>query len=632
MIDITLNNARGGTISAPFSALSVEALTIQGATLDDGTTVALLTLDGVTLAITHTTGNAATLDLNTIQADAATRYETVGSTVDCVLAIGDTDALQALIPATLTRNVLDNVAPPTQMAPTDPTSDELKAVLARINAVLQAANQTAETIAQDARRVDDLVNVELPQAVEEIDSHLDERVRAADTTIERASTDASTALSDAASSASTALDGKVDTASTALDNKLAAAKTVLDGKVSAANGAASAADGSAKAAQKAREDAEAFKGNAAESAKNAATSAEQAEQAKNAIGDVGGRLEAVEVGVAQKVPKISAIMANAFNVSTINLNSSSVRDVIACHFGWIYISQYASAVWYLSPSGEITKLDCSYSGGDYRFVEIGENETHIWLRGRNGDKAPYRIDIVETSATITKLDAFPSPFNDETNRGIGYLTSNGYLVTTKGKILDGATYAEEDTTFDLNGSKSELLKDGDTFYYFDKTAKNMVKMQVGDDGVPTFTRSPVWTSAATDMKFYPIYNNVCVIGRNNFIIGAHATNGSVYSNRPTLEYLNVFARPKMRVGYIATPNDIYLTNGAYTYDNIRLIRVATDVGIEANELVKIQGAGFSEYRISVFLGDGHGNMAFFSGVSYHQGNTLKVVIFKVKEV
>lgn len=143
MINITINNARGGTLSAPFSALSVEALTIQGATLDDGTTVALLTPDGDTLALTHTAGNAATLDLNTIQADAATRYEAVGATIPCVLAIGDTDALQALIPATITRNVLDNVAPPAATAPTYPTSDMLKAILAEMTEQAQRAEDAA---------------------------------------------------------------------------------------------------------------------------------------------------------------------------------------------------------------------------------------------------------------------------------------------------------------------------------------------------------------------------------------------------------------------------------------------------------------------------------------------------------
>lgn len=276
MTDIIINQTRGGTISAPFVALSVETLTIQGANIEDGTTVALLGLDGGTLAITHTTGNAATLDLNTIQADAATRYETVGTTVDCVLAIGDTDALQALIPATLTRNVLDNVAPPTQMAPTYPTSAELEAFLKRINQSVKMAQDAAETAAEDVatklqqelgktlKDVEDAASV-VDSAKLAVVDYVDNKLPAAAEQIKRD------------------ISEQVSTAQTEITNQATQATQAIAGQVTAANNAATAADGSAKAADKSRQDAEAAK-TAAEIALNNGCVYEVRDVADAAIG------------------------------------------------------------------------------------------------------------------------------------------------------------------------------------------------------------------------------------------------------------------------------------------------------------------------------------------------------------
>ncbi len=561
MTDITINQTRGGTLSAPFVALTVETLTFSGTAPEDGTTVALLSPSGDTIASTHVAGGQATLNLNTIQADAATRYTEVGTTIPVVLAIGDTDHLQALIQTTLQRNPLDNIAPPTVSAPIYPTNAELKAVLARINAVLQAANQTAEAVSQDAQRVDNLVNVELQKAVEEIDSHLDERVRSAEKTIERAATDASEKLSDAAESASTAL-----------DNKLTTAQTAIDGKVTAANNAAAAADGSAQAADKSRQDAEAAKGDAAESAKNAATSAEQAEQAKEAIGDVGERLEAVETSVADKVPYLSDDFNNRFNVSPqYNIADNGQKILNPCHKGWVcaavYNRTYKNFDYYIAPDGTVTKTTVAIfkdGGVGYKAHLIYADKTVIFSENYNNEKIKCTID--DGGVRCDKVDAFPANVASY-NEVFGIINSHGFIVTTGGVILEGDTLEEVATFYAINTATAVISKRGDhllgknddDYYYFDQGQKHWCQLVTDENGTPTIEVNTSYKQN-TGFKFAPLGSKHMFLATDaGYFRGISASGlGYIYDTRRRLETPTVsfFRSKKRRDVVIFTWNEI----------------------------------------------------------------------------
>ena len=275
MIDITLNNARGGTLSAPFTALSVETLTINGATIPDGTTVALLTPDGGTLTLTHTAGNAATLDLNTIQADAATRYEAVGATIPCILAIGDTDNLLALIPTTITRNVLDDLAPPVATAPTYPTSEDLKAILQQMTAQAQRAEDAVEATETAQKAVAQYLDVTFPSAIEQAEKRLENATTSGVNAVAKSVNQGIGAINTKAQEVNTALDGKLSTANTAINEAVERAETAKGDAVKAKEEASKSAEQASTSAS-----------NASKSATNAKTSEDNAKsyatQAENA--------------------------------------------------------------------------------------------------------------------------------------------------------------------------------------------------------------------------------------------------------------------------------------------------------------------------------------------------------------
>jgi hypothetical protein len=83
-------------------------------------------------------------------------------------------------------------------------------------------------------------------------------------------------------------------------------KEQVDGKVTEANDAKDNAVKAQRAAETAKEQAEGFRDEAQTSAEQASTSAQQAEDAKTAIGDVGGRLDAVETSVGTLTETVEA--------------------------------------------------------------------------------------------------------------------------------------------------------------------------------------------------------------------------------------------------------------------------------------------------------------------------------------
>lgn len=510
---------RSGRLLGPFIALySVERLALPDF-VPDGTSVALLTPSGETLALALSQAHAVTLDTNTTQAAAYAAGLPVGRSLNAFVVVGDTDNLLATVPVLVVANALDSLAPPTQSAPHYPTSAELQAILNEMAELASAASKASEAVANDAQRVDRLVNVALPKAVEEIDTHLDERVRAAEKTIERAAVDASNTLSESATAASTALDGKVSAASTALDNKLAAVSTALDGKVSAANNAATAADGSAKAAKKARDDAEAAKGLAADSAKNAAKSAEQAEDAKTAIGDVGGRLKAVEKSVEKALPY--SLKKYDYNVKAWlgqeESNILSVGGVVPAPVGFIAThgtkNPYAQreVVW-IKPNGErITILT--------RAKNLAE---HPWLNYNNTTPRTMWLDgdyvyIITTSNSVTYKTSIHF-INGEPKDIVSVSVADADLtchVSYSIKISDRFVLANNGEIFDAETLKvtgtvtliaDRLITASNAQGAYAMTSQGVVLISVDESG------TPIITVKNTSKKYLPLANGKFVKG------------------------------------------------------------------------------------------------------------------------
>lgn len=563
VITVQIKN-QTGRIDAPYVALlTVETFALP-ASVSDGTTVALLTPEGDTLAIGHASGGQVTLDSNTLQAAGYCHGVPVGESKNAFLVIGETDSLQAIIPVLVRANPLDDLAPPAQMAPAYPTTAELQAILKEMTEQASAASKAADSVAKDAQRVDNLVNVQLPKAVEEIDAHLDTRVRAAERVIERAAVDASTTLSAAASEAATALDGKVSAASTALDGKVSTASTAISAQVTAATNAATAADGSAKAAQKALDDAEAAKGNAAESAKNAATSAEQAEQAKTAIGDVVGRLDAVETSVERKASKISNYLRGMFDYTFVETKYPYWMYFAPCHDGWMFNENYGSKPrFHVSSTGKVTQIMTGHSSVTRRLlIADTNNKTTRFYETLSGKHYLTTIGGVGDGVTISRVEiaAFPNEAIGAYTGVYGIVLKNGFIVCTNGHILD----SNLDYFGSINCSATarpftQVLRVGDNAVrYFDTSSNKQTKLTIADDGTLSFETCYYTYSAQSNENYYMFnsrYRHEALLINANAIKVSNGNNGNFYKYGN--EWLPIVWRGSSRFGFIFNGQDLF---------------------------------------------------------------------------
>lgn len=152
-VTVRINASRSGSVDRPLAAPALERLRFTGPNVPAMTAVALLSADGtVTLAHTAATAeeNLADLDTRTLQAYAATAVNPTHTT-PAVLVIGTPDELIAVIPVTLVRNPLESITPPTESAPTYPTSEDAAKILAQITAASDAAEDAATAAEKSAR-------------------------------------------------------------------------------------------------------------------------------------------------------------------------------------------------------------------------------------------------------------------------------------------------------------------------------------------------------------------------------------------------------------------------------------------------------------------------------------------------
>ena len=134
-ITLTLRDDRTGTVSGYLGGLTTEIYRIEGREVPDGTRLALLTPEGLTLASSEIEvgddGAQAEVATDTQEVADLLRYQPVGAEASVHIAIGDEDNILAIIPAKMRKNWLDDSAvhPPAPL-PDYWTSEQVKTAIA----------------------------------------------------------------------------------------------------------------------------------------------------------------------------------------------------------------------------------------------------------------------------------------------------------------------------------------------------------------------------------------------------------------------------------------------------------------------------------------------------------------------
>jgi hypothetical protein len=527
MITVTINTTRGGTVSAPFAALATERITFQGDIIPgDNTTLAILDEHGGTIAQGRIVGAEADLDLNTCQADEATRYADPGEPVRAYVAVGDTDNLLAVIPCQLVRNALDNIAPPTELAPTYPTSDSLLAILAQMTAQANRAEEAVEATEKAQKAVAEYVDNTFPTKVTEAEERLENATDEAVRKIGNEAQDATSTISKQATSVTYSLSEAQKTILGNIDTKAQAVSTALDGKVEQANQAKDDAIKAKTEAEIAKTQAEGFRDEAQTSAEQASTSAQQAEDAKNAIGDVGGRLEAMETSVADALPY--SLEGYGYNVKAWlgqeESNILSVGGVVPAPIGFIAThgtkNPYArrEVVW-IKPNGERIKI----------LTRENDLTNHPWLNYNNTTHRAMWLDgdyvyIVTTSNSVTYktsihfVNGEPKDIvsasvadSDLTSTPITAYSikiADNFVIASNGQIFNAETLKVAST---VTLATSRLVTASNAQGVYAMTSQGVVLITVDESG------SPIITVKSSSKKYLPLASG-------KFVKGTFSTN------------------------------------------------------------------------------------------------------------
>ena len=149
------NNVFGMDAENKIFAQSTETITFDVTFNDPQATLqglycALLSDGGKTLALTTIDGNRAVLDTNTIECVEYVAQWAIGTTRHAFLVIGESTKPLAIIDVEVAQNPLEGIMPPTESAPTYPTSAELQAILNEMTAQAKIANDSAQSANQSA--------------------------------------------------------------------------------------------------------------------------------------------------------------------------------------------------------------------------------------------------------------------------------------------------------------------------------------------------------------------------------------------------------------------------------------------------------------------------------------------------
>lgn len=334
----------------------------------NGVSCALLAPDGKTLAHAIASGNKAVINTNTQECVNFVEGASIDSEKIAFLAIGDSDKPLAILPVAMKRNPIANIAPPAELAPTYPTSESLLAILAQMTEQANRAKDALEATEKAQKAVADYVDITFPSKV----TDAEKRLTNATTKGVQAVTDKATqsvnsitahtttiigALDTKKTAIATAIDTKAQAVNSALDTKITSANSAIDKKVEQANEAKGDAVKAKDDAVTAKTLAEGFATQASTSAESASKSAQQAEDALDAIGDVGERLDAVDTygGIVHRRDVMRELQV-AKGWSNEYMDTVEIAQVISTELGNIVvlaqkINSY-SAILVFSPSGE----------------------------------------------------------------------------------------------------------------------------------------------------------------------------------------------------------------------------------------------------------------------------------------
>jgi hypothetical protein len=380
-VDLILDlDKRSGRLLGPFIALySVERLALPDF-VPDGTTVALLSPNGDTLALALSQGHAVTLDTNTTQAAAYAAGLPVGRSLNAFVVVGDSDNLLATVPVLVVANALDALAPPTQSAPHYPTSAELQAILNEMTEQANRAEDAVKATEEAQKAVAQYVDVTFPAKATEAEKRLENATTSGVNSVTQRANQAVDVLNQKQTQIISNVDTKAIEVNTALDGKLATANTAITEAVGKAEQAKSDAGKAQEQASKSAEQASTSASNASKSATASATSASQAKQTADAINaglatlnSFDGRVTKLETGKGAYRDPATGEM---FFYEPLIESDGTIAVIKNNGVAW----QIAPVEW-AQKGGYYLSLCRAYSDGEYvYFISADEDSTYCnWL-------------------------------------------------------------------------------------------------------------------------------------------------------------------------------------------------------------------------------------------------------------
>jgi hypothetical protein len=496
----------------------------------NGVSCALLAPDGITLAHSIASANKAVLDTDTEECVKFVEGASIDSEKVAFLAIGDSDKPLAILPVAIKRNPLSNIAPPTALAPSYPTSESLLAILAQMTAQANRAEEAVEAT-ETAREaiveyVDNVFPSKVTEAEERLENATDEAVRKIDneaqdatSTISRQGTAIVYSLSEAQKTILGNIGSKANEVNTALDTKLASANTAIDSKVEQANQAKTDAVKAKDDAETAKGQAEGFATQASKSAEQASKSAEQAEQAKNAIGDVGGRLDSVEVGIEKALPY--SLKNYDYNVQAWlgqeESNILTIGGIVPAPVGFIAThgtkNPYAKreVVW-IKPNGErITILTSAKNLAEHPWLNYNNTTPRtMWLDGdyvyivTTSNSVTYKTSIHFINGEPKDIVSVSVADADLTcNVSYSIKIADNFVIANNGEIFNAETLKVVST---VTLATDRLVTASNAQGVYAMTSQGVVLITVDESG------SPIITVKNSSKKYLPLANGKFVKG------------------------------------------------------------------------------------------------------------------------
>lgn len=468
------NNVFGVDAENKIFAQSTETVTFDVTFSDPQATLqglycALLSDGGKTLALTTISDNKAVLDTNTIECVEYVAQWAIGTTRHAFIVVGESTKPLAIIDVEVAQNPLEGLMPPTESSPSYPTSAELQAILAEVNAQAKVASESAQSANQSAI----FVNTAKTEVV---------RIGAQITTdkalIQGYASTASSGASRAeeakriavnASEIVSEMQDEIGATKTKIDatakvvqsnaDAVAGAKTEIDGKLANANTAINEAVGKAETA---KADAVKAQGEASKSATASATSATQAQEfaddAKASAVDTLKRKYWAEGllysdnyngSLAELKLDLKAV-AKLFNTSWIDM-SYIYFQLWGEHKRWVLmvINHEKAYFMFLSLDAKtITHKVYIPSNVNITYTSAGTclTNTHFWAVSNNDGKL-YRYELATDTLTSVTTASLGVTIDDMYVSGC----STGIVPLANGDILYGAKYIIDKDTMTVVG-------------------------------------------------------------------------------------------------------------------------------------------------------------------------------------